>query len=120
MRAPFLLSAYCILRHGSWGKSTIIRSFTPSMNHLSTSRLPSILCAVLLTGGLASCKGHGSRTAGADTGAQRNIRIDTVDITETDTTHDIALFPSSDGSEIILTVHTKLHAVKGDHPGDRT
>jgi len=69
---------------------------------------------------MASCKGHGSRTAGADTGAQRNIRIDTVDITETDTTHDIALFPSSDGSEIILTVHTKLHAVKGDHPGDRT
>jgi len=89
------------------------------MNYLSISQLPSLAGAVLLIGGMASCTGSESKTAGADTGAHHRTRIDTVDMTETDTTHDVDLFPSTDGSQIYLTTRTKLHAVKGDHPNDR-
>jgi len=89
------------------------------MINLSISRLTCIVCATLLTGGVISCKGPGPKTADADTGAHRGIKIDTVNLTEIDSIHDIEVFPSSDGSKIIHTVNTKLHAVKGDHPGDR-
>jgi ferric-dicitrate binding protein FerR (iron transport regulator) len=90
------------------------------MNYLSIFRLICMACAVPLMGGMASCTGSESRTAGADSGSHRNIRTDTVDITEIDSTHDVDLFPSTDGSTIYLTTRTKLRPVKGDHSNDRT
>jgi len=96
------------------------------MKDLSISRWTCIVYAALLTGGVISCKGPEPKAAGADSGANRGVRVDTVNITEVDTIHDIGptsdvdLFPSTDGSKIFLTMHTKLRAVKADHPADRT
>ncbi|MBN8851705.1 MAG: hypothetical protein BGO55_05340 [Sphingobacteriales bacterium 50-39] len=89
------------------------------MINLSVSRLTCIVCAALLAGGIVSCKGPGPKVAGADTGTHRGVQVDTVDITEIDSVHDID-DTLSDGAKIFQTVSTKLHAVESDHPGDRT
>jgi len=88
------------------------------MINLSISRPACIVCAALLTAGIIACKGPGPRTAGADSGTHPGNQVDTVNLTEIDSVHDID-DTLSDGAKIFQTVRTKLHAVESDRPGDR-
>lgn len=65
-----------------------------------------------------ACKGPGPKAGNVDSGNHHGIRVDTVDITEIDSVHDID-DTLSDGAKIFQTMRTKLHPVNSDHPGDR-